>query len=125
MYVSSVLLFLPQPNKARRPSMRPLQHRHARRRKSRNRPRRTPITIPAIAPPDKPLLSGWAEILLPSEATGVWKASVVVAAAVLVTVATVFDVGRIKAELLDFAPHCPGLIHIWLESQHSQEPQDS
>ena len=56
------------------------------------------MTMPAIAPPDRPLfvLTVMPVTALPSEATGVWKGTVVVAVPVEVTVRMVLLVGRTK-----------------------------
>lgn len=64
----------------------------------RRSPRITPMTIPAIAPPLRPLLVTVAD--MPATAavlTGVWKGTVVVAEPTEVTVTTVALVGRINA----------------------------
>ena len=42
--------------RARKESSRPLKQRQPHRRRRKKMPRRTPMTIPAIAPPLKPLL---------------------------------------------------------------------
>lgn len=76
--------------------------------KSMMMPAMTPITIPAIAPPLRPLLLVVelipAALLAPeAEAEGVWKGTVVVAEPVEVTVVSALLVGRINAVAVDGA----------------------
>ena len=63
---------------------------------------RTPMTIPAIAPPLRPLLltDGAAAALVAAAFVGVWKGTVVVADPVDVTVVATLLVGRINAVLV-------------------------
>ena len=84
------------------PSSKPLKQKKAHSNRRRMMPAITPITIPAIAPPLRPLLLV-VEVMpaaLPApdaEAVGAWKGTVVVAEPVEVTVVAALLVGRINA----------------------------
>ena len=75
-----------------------MAQQHTQKRISSAMPSSTPMTMPAIAPPDRPLfvLTVMPVTALPSEATGVWKGTVVVAVPVEVMVRMVLLVGRTK-----------------------------
>src|ERR1700761_3697888 len=103
MYSSSTTLlrrFLPpMPKRARIPSM-PALRQHARQsRMRRATPAMTPITIPAIAPPDSPPPpDGTGVAVCAPVETGVWKGTVVVGEMVAVMMTPPLVVGRRGAE---------------------------
>ena len=97
MVVSCVLrLLFRRPKKPRIPSSRPLKQKQAQRRRRKNIARSTPMTIPAIAPPLRPLLltAGAAAVLVAAAFVGVPKGTVVVSDPVVVTVVAALLVGR-------------------------------
>ena len=104
MYVSLLFLLERSPKKSKIPSIKPLQHRIAQIMKRKNRPASTPITIPAIAPAERPLLLVVAVIPGTEDAeaeappaVGVTKGTVVVAEPVDVTVTAALLVGLTNA----------------------------
>ena len=100
--VTLLLLFLPNPKQPRRVSISPLQRQQAQIRNKINSSRRTPITMPAIAPELRPVLCCEAVMPvseLPSVATGAMNGTVVVAVPVIVVIELL--VGRMNAESVD------------------------
>ena len=93
--------FFPRPKMPRTESNNSFARQQAQKRKSRKMAARTPMTIPAIAPPESPLFCAVAVTPVtaePSVPMGVWKGTVVVAVPVNMTVAVVALVGRMNAE---------------------------
>lgn len=110
-------------------------------------PRRTPTTMPAIAPGERPLLVvvelDIPEVEPPEVGMGVEKAVVKVGVPVEVTVATALEVGRMagvpdakavteaRYELEKSfccgpeAAHCPGYWQYWPTAQHIPPQDDS
>lgn len=101
----------------------------------------TPITMPAIAPPDRPcelLDSAPVRVMFAPVATGATKGTVVVGEEVAVTITKVLLVGRIAGEIpvepleltLDVlapaaAAHCPDVRQYWLLAQQMLPQEDS
>lgn len=101
----------------------------------------TPITIPAMAPPDRPcelLDSAPVRVMFAPVATGATKGTVVVGEEVAVTITKVLLVGRIAGEIpvelpeltlgvLDpaAAAHCPDVRQYWLLAQQMLPQEDS
>lgn len=104
------------------------------------RPAITPITIPAMAPPERPpefTACAPVRVTLAPVATGARKGTVVVGEEVAVTITKVLLVGRIAGEIpaelpeptFELAPaaaaHCPEVTQYWLLAQHMLPQEDS
>lgn len=118
-----------------RPSRASLKQRQAHRTNRKMTPAIVPMTIPAIAPPLRPLFPALALVsVAPPVPTGAIKGSVVVAAPVWVTVASPLLVGRrgglavaeAEAQLLQYPDEAPStqtlFSHIW-DALQQDSPQ--
>ena len=106
----------------------------------RTRAAMTPITIPAMAPAERPcelLDSAPVRVMFAPVATGARKGTVVVGDEVAVTITKVLLVSRIAGEIpaelpeptFELAPaaaaHCPEVTQYWLLAQHMLPQEDS
>ena len=75
---------------------------------------RTPMTIPAMAPPESPecCASDAVRVMLAPVATGASKGTVVDGAAVVVTTAVVLDVWRIPGPAVATPAVAPGVVYV-------------